>query len=186
MSTTTDWINAGGSVLSGATALVALIVATRAYYWSRRQRPRPIVIAQYVQSLGAFNEAQPVKLQNVGNSPAFDITIPYLKLPGKTSHVLKTETIRFIRDGEWADTRHVLEPDDQPMRPGMSYLQTFAALLQQHFNKPGRAFEHPDSIPFTVCFKSIEGERFSVQHRFVIDAGFLNQARVELDQSLLS
>jgi hypothetical protein len=185
MSVITDWINAGGSTLSAVAAGVAVVYAVRAYLWNHRQRPRPIVIAEFRQGL-AMNVRKPFRLQNVGSSPAFDVTISPMQVPGNKTPALKTKTIPFIRPGEWAGTIHSLEPDDQPVSPGMSELYSFLVLLHEHFNKPGHAFDPPDSIKFVVSFKSIEGERFSVLHRLVIDRGSVNEVRVELDQSLLS
>src|SRR4051812_22587839 len=90
MSDTTDWINAVGGATSALTASIALIVAAQAYKWNRRQRPRPIVIAEYAQSLGDLVLPMPIRLINVGTAAAFDATVAPLQVPGMKSPVLKT------------------------------------------------------------------------------------------------
>jgi hypothetical protein len=180
MSSATDWISAVGTGVGDCAAAAALYDAIRAYL---RERARPIILAEYTQDLGTFgSQAERIKLQNVGTSAAFDVTIMPLRIPGSKSTLLKTKTIPFIRAGEHTESRHIFESD---LSLGVAPLQRFAVHLFNHFNRPERSVDRPDSIELIVTFKSIEGEKFQVRHRLVVDRGRPNQIRIELGQSLL-
>lgn len=152
------------------------------------QRPRPVVVAIYKKSLGTLSDNSSIRLRNIGDSPAFDVEVDRLRVPGTNEPVLLSFRIPYILPNSEEDLNQELVPDDVPVSPGMSAFSSFVILLHQHFNQAERPLSPPDWIPMIVRYRRFDGyEGPPIKHRLVIDRRVgLNQVRLELDQSLVA
>ncbi len=187
--------------IAALAAVVAALFAAKAAIAAAEQvrlsRPRPIVVASfesYWGSGGRIPNDISVKLENIGDSPAFDIDVGPMTTPGVVPSLggpsnLKTDRIRYIPAHETRFGNHNLEG----LAPGpLSALKPVGLFLdhaKEYFDQLGRAKatakpDHRYEIEFTISYSALDGRRFEQRYIFVVHFPMLS-AWIEPVGSLL-
>jgi hypothetical protein len=198
----TDWITATSTVIAVGAAVAAAIYTKRSASEAAKaakaaadqvelQRPRPIVLAEFFYSFSpnrgnmARVNDRDFKLQNIGDSPAFDVELNPLEVPGTR---LETDTLPYLLSGAPVPCIHRLDPPR-----GISGVMGRAALFvedaktffdQQSKNQSSKEPEFRYKVEFTVSYRALDGREFKQSCVLVVDFPSLS-AWIESVGSLL-
>jgi len=182
----TDWMSGIGAVLASVAAIVAAYYAKQAARETAKaakaaadqvelQRPRPILMVTFSYSLKRNqtdeDRFKKFRLQNIGDSPAFDVKVSPIELPDG-SECLKTEEISHLLGGQIHACKHQLQNN----RGGLAILQpaeTFASALADYFDrKSGGALDERINkghrIYFEVSYHALDKRHFSQRYAFIV------------------
>jgi hypothetical protein len=130
-----EWITSIATAVGGVGAAVAAFCSARSVGHARRsaelaaqevelQRPAPVVVIERRADINSL------VLSNRGNSPAFDVRISELTVPGFT---LTTDAVRLLIQKDFVECRHRMHSNGRN-----GDLQLFQTLAGHHFG----AIEH--------------------------------------------
>jgi hypothetical protein len=192
IATIAAWAGAGGTFIAAGAAIVAAIYTKQAAHEARNaakaaadqvelQRPRPIVIVFFERCFSdnkgntAPNDTD-FHLQNIGDSPAFDVVVSTLRVPGKLPYLgdepsqLETRNFAFVTPGT---QRVICAHQLSPPRGGMSTKGAagFVDDATRFFNEKNKS-AHPSEmrheIPFALSYRALDGRQFRQAYVFVI------------------
>ena len=202
-----EWITAGATVVAAIAAIGAVRFSRQAAEAARTaaqaaaeqvelQRPRPILVASYSQSLktdGGPAQGIPFTLRNIGDSPAFDIETGPIETPGELPHLgaasrLEMDRIPYLLAETSTQCNHRLLPP-RGVRGVLQGLTQFTEDAARFFSEDATRFSkasgHRSQIGFALYYRALDGRRFSQRYVFMVDFTSL-QASVEPIDSLLS
>jgi hypothetical protein len=188
MSFATDWMSGVGAIVAAAAAIAAALFTKRAAEASAKaaeaaadqvdlQRPRPIVIVAFLRSIAenAGNMApmdRDFRLKNIGDSPAFDIEVGILKIPGSR---LETAKLAYLLQGASEACVHQLDGSRAPIALTSSGIAGgFAADVAKYFNEQSKGEGSPGidevrhQVEFTVSYRALDGRCFKQAYAFVV------------------
>jgi hypothetical protein len=165
----------------------------------RLQRPRPIVVITFSYSFNEYKgnvatDNNEFWIQNIGDSPAFDVEVSPLETPGIVASLgevsrLETMGIAYLVQGVAPiPCEHTLKPSRGAL--GIRRAAGFVHDAKEFFNQQSikdeasRTKDYTYEIKFSVSYRSLEGRRFTQDYRLVIYF-VLSNAWVELVGSLL-
>jgi hypothetical protein len=179
------WISGVGTVIAAAAACFAALYTKRAAGEAAKaakaaadqvelQRPRPIVVATFLRSFSPNKgnmaaDDKDLRLENIGDSPAFDVEVSNLEVPGSR---LLTETFPYLQPGSSMVCNHKLEPGR-----GLSGVMGRAALFvedaktyfnEQSMNESSRSANFRYEIPFSISYRTVDLRQFKQSYVFVV------------------
>lgn len=190
--TVAAWVSAIGTVVAAGAAAAAAIYTKRAAIEAgnaanaaadqvSQQRPRPIVVVFfehcfYDQRGTTAPHDSDFYLQNIGNSPAFDVTVSALQVPGRLPYLdnapsqLETRKLPFVTPGT---QRAACEHELSPPRGGMSVKGAggFVEDATRFFNEKSKTSGHSEmrnEIPFILSYRALDGRQFRQPYVFVV------------------
>jgi hypothetical protein len=163
------------------------------------QRPRPIVVASFAYSFSENKgnmaaDDKEFHLENIGNSPAFDLELSVLETPGTLAELgeasqLETEKLPYLVPGiPPAICSHTLKPHRGvlSLRHAAGFVHDAVEFFKQQ-SKADASSRSPDSryeIRFSIAYSSLDARRFTQPYRLVIYF-VLSKAWIEPIGSLL-
>jgi hypothetical protein len=190
----TDWMSGAGAAVAAVAAIVAAGAAIVAARYTKQavreaakaakaaadqvelQRPRPIVLLTFSYSLKQNRNTEEerfreFRLENVGNSPAFDVEVSSIEVPDATNRLNTEKLSHLLVSGTFA-CKHRLEKS-QGVLAVLQPAETFANDLAAFFNKhsEGTLAERIDKrhqIEFTLSYRALDRRHFEQRYAFVV------------------
>ena len=191
----TDWMSGVGALIAGVAAIVAAGAAIVAARYTKQavheaakaakssadqvelQRPRPIVLMTFLYSFkpGQRNDIHQFQLENIGDSPAFDVIVSRMETPDSASQ-LSTGGVSHLLAGAVHSCKHRLEDDAGAVGGVLAVLspaESFAVRLAAYFDKhsAGTLPERIDvrnEIGFTLSYRALDRRLFEQRYSFVV------------------
>lgn len=189
---TTDWIIAIGTIIAAVAAVAAALftkqsareaarAATAAAEQVDLSRPRPLVVAtfgSYWGSLGRTPNDASFTLENIGDSPAFDVDVSPIRTPGVVlsigrPSVSTAEPIRYLLPRLTLSCTHKLEGEGHGVLQVLSPMNTFLDHAKEYFYhvrdvEAGRNRAYQYEIGFTLSYSALDRRRLVQQYVFVV------------------
>jgi hypothetical protein len=190
----TDWMSSTGAVAAAGAAIVAAGAAVLAARYTKQavyeaakaakaaadqvelQRPRPVVLLTFSYSFKHNRNTDEERfrefhLENIGNSPAFDVEVSSIEVPDATDR-LTTEQLSHLLVSRTHACKHRLDKS-QGVLGVLQPAETFANALAAYFNQHSEGtlaerIEKRHQIEFTLSYRALDRRRFEQRYAFLV------------------
>jgi hypothetical protein len=197
----TDWMSGVGTAVAAVAAIVAAVAAIVAARYTKQavheatkaanaaaeqvklQSPHPIVVATFSYSLSESTHnravrAEDFQLENIGDSPAFDVEVSTMEVPlsdGGSSR-LETKRLSYLLPRSPTMCVHHLEPARGVLQV-LGGAGRFAVLLVTFFDEKAKiegsksGLNRRYQIEFAVSYRGLDKTQFKQLYAFVVFPG---------------